>query len=158
MTTLRSKRSAPRQAAWVRVVREPLTAEERLRLPKQIKCPQDSADVLQERVNVELVEVFWAIYLNAQSRVIGIEEITRGILNASLVHPREVFRGAIAAGASGIVVAHNHPSGDPTPSPDDQVVTRQLVAGGGLLDIPVYDHLILTATGKLYSFASDGKL
>ena len=94
---------------------------------------------------------------NSQSRVIAIQEVTRGILNSSLVHPREVFRLAIAFGAAGIIVAHNHPSGDPTPSADDRAITRQLVDAGRLLDIPVYDHLVLGAARYL-SFAEAGLL
>jgi len=97
------------------------------------------------------------IALNSQSRVIAIQEVTRGILNSSLVHPREVFRLAIAFGAAGIIVAHNHPSGDPTPSADDRAITRQLVDAGRLLDIPVYDHLVLGAQRYL-SFAEAGLL
>src|SRR5437899_2732981 len=69
--------------------------------------------------------------------------ITRGMLNSSLVHPREVFRAAIAEAAAGIIVVHNHPSGDPTPSADDRAVTRQLVEAGRVLDLPVYDHVIV---------------
>ena len=68
---------------------------------------------------------------------------TRGILNSSLVHPREVFRGAIAEAAAGIIVAHNHPSGDPTPSPDDLHLTAEALAAGRLLDIDVLDHLVV---------------
>src|SRR2546428_8247510 len=85
------------------------------------------------------------------------QEVTRGILNSSLVHPREVFRLAIAFGAAGIIVAHNHPSGDPTPSADDRTITRQLVDAGRLLDIPVYDHLLLGA-GRYLSFPEAGLL
>src|SRR3989442_1556272 len=81
----------------------------------------------------------------------------RGIVNSSLIHPREVFRSAILAGAAGIIVAHNHPSGDPTPSADDRSVTRQMVEAGRLLDLPVYDHVILG--GDTYmSFAEAGLL
>jgi len=112
---------------------------------------------LRERAARELIEVFYVIALNSQSRVIAIQEVTRGILNSSLVHPREVFRLAIAFGAAGIIVAHNHPSGDPTPSADDRAITRQLVDAGRLLDIPVYDHLILGAARYL-SFAEAGLL
>jgi DNA repair protein RadC len=101
--------------------------------------------------------VFYVIALNSQSRVIAIQEVTRGILNSSLVHPREVFRLAIAFGAAGIIVAHNHPSGDPTPSADDRAITRQLVDAGRLLDIPVYDHLVL-GTERYLSFADSGLL
>jgi DNA repair protein RadC len=83
--------------------------------------------------------------------------ITRGILNSSLVHPREVFRPAIAEAAAGIIVVHNHPSGDPTPSPQDREVTRQLVSAGQLLDLPVYDHIIV-AGDRWVSFAQAGLL
>src|SRR2546421_273901 len=83
------------------------------------------------------------IWLGSQSQILGDLLITRGILNSSLVHPREVFRAAIAEAAAGIIVVHNHPSGDPTPSADDRAVTRQLVEAGRVLDLPVYDHVIV---------------
>src|SRR6059036_3225856 len=80
-----------------------------------------------------------------------------GILNSSLVHPREVFRAAIAEAAAGIIVVHNHPSGDPTPSADDRAVTRQLVDAGRLLDLPVYGHVIVGGD-RYVSFAEAGLL
>src|SRR2546429_585004 len=89
--------------------------------------------------------------------VVGDRLITRGILNSSLVHPREVFRAAIAEAAAGIIVVHNHPSGDPTPSADDRAVTRQLVEAGRLLDLPVYDHVIVGGD-RYVSFAETGLL
>ncbi len=82
--------------------------------------------------------------------------MTRGILNSSLVHPREVFRLAIIHGAAGLIVAHNHPSGDPAPSADDKAVTAQLVEAGRLLDIPIYDHVIIGDDGRFFSFAEAG--
>jgi len=84
--------------------------------------------------------------------------ITRGILNSSLVHPREVFRAAIAEAAAGIIVVHNHPSGDPTPSADDRAVTRQLVDAGRVLDVPVYDHVVIGGGERYVSFAEAGLL
>jgi DNA repair protein RadC len=92
----------------------------------------------------EVGESFWILPLDAQHQLIGAGPtvITRGILNASLVHPREVFLAAITAGAAAVVLVHNHPSGVPDPSPDDRAVTEQLVAAGRLLDIPIHDHLI----------------
>jgi DNA repair protein RadC len=87
--------------------------------------------------------VFYLITLNARARVIDVHEVTRGTLTASLVHPREVFRVAIADGAAAIIVAHNHPSGDPTPSADDRMATRQLVEAGNIIGIPVADHVVL---------------
>ena len=74
--------------------------------------------------------------------VSGPVAVTRGILDSSLVHPRETFKPAILHGAAAVILVHNHPSGDPTPSADDRVVTEQMVAAGRLLDIPVHDHVI----------------
>jgi len=108
---------------------------------------------------IEPTEVFWVLCLDAQHRVAsdGVQVITRGILNSSLVHPREVFREAILRNAAAIVLCHNHPSGDPTPSADDRVVTEQLAAAGRLLDIPVHDHVII-AGHRYTSFAESGLL
>ena len=88
-------------------------------------------------------EYFVAILLDTQSGVMRRATIHVGTLNASLVGAREVFREAIRDGASSIIVAHNHPSGDPTPSPEDVQVTRQLIMAGTLLDIPVLDHVVI---------------
>jgi DNA repair protein RadC len=140
------------RAAWVRLVRE-------ASVPNTIKItgPADVFRFLHPRTAQELGEVFYVLALDAQSQVLAAAEITRGILNSSLVHPREVFRVAIALGAASIIVAHNHPSGDPTPSADDRAVTRQLVDAGRLLDIPVFDHVILGAD-RYVSFAEAGLL
>jgi DNA repair protein RadC len=107
----------------------------------------------------ELVENFWLLALDGQHQVARGSPIliTTGILNSSLVHPREVFRAAIVAGAAAVILAHNHPSGDPTPSPDDRQVTEQVVAAGRLLDIPVHDHVII-GVGRYCSFAESGLL
>ena len=83
--------------------------------------------------------------------------VSTGTQSATLVHPREVFRLAIAEGAAGIILVHNHPSGDPTPSADDRAITRQLVDAGKLLDIPVYDHVVI-GNGRYVSFAEAGLL
>jgi DNA repair protein RadC len=103
------------------------------------------------------VEEFRLLALDTQHRVVRELLITRGLLDSSLVHPREVFRAAIAEAAAGIVVLHNHPSGNPAPSADDRAVTRQLVEAGRLLDIPVYDHVILGGD-RYFSFAEAGLL
>src|SRR5687767_96366 len=104
----------------------------------------------------EVAETFWLLALDSQHRVIdGPITITRGILNSSLVHPREVFRAAIVAGAAAIILVHNHPSGDPTPSADDRAVTAQMIAVGKLLDMPVHDHVVIGA-GRYVSFAEAG--
>jgi DNA repair protein RadC len=92
-------------------------------------------------------EEFHALLLNAQHRVIRDVLVTRGILDAALIHPREVFRAAIVESAAGVILVHNHPSGDPTPSPEDRAVTRQLVSAGDAIGIPVLDHIIVGEGG-----------
>lgn len=103
------------------------------------------------------VEEFHVAVLDTQHRLERDITVTRGLLGASLVHPREVFREAIAERAASIILVHNHPSGDPTPSADDRAVTAQLVAAGRLLDIPVHDHVII-GRGRYASFAESGLL
>ena len=125
--------------------------------PERIRGPADVHRFYAPRVRDLAVEEFHVLALGSQSQVLGDLLITRGILNSSLVHPREVFRAAIAEAAAGIIVVHNHPSGDPTPSADDRAVTRQLVDAGRLLDLPVYDHVIVGGDGYV-SFAEAGLL
>jgi DNA repair protein RadC len=122
-----------------------------------VRCPRDAVAALTPRLAREEVEVFVLIALNVQHRMIALQEITRGIGTGSLVHSREVFRVAIALGAVAIVIAHNHPSGDPTPSVEDRAVTDALVAAGRILQIPVHDHIIVGA-GCYTSFAEAGLL
>lgn len=103
------------------------------------------------------VEEFHVAVLDSQHRLERDVLVSRGILNSSLVHPREVFREAIAERAASLVLVHNHPSGDPTPSPDDRAITAQLVSAGRLLDIPIQDHLVI-GRGRYLSFAEAGLL
>lgn len=126
---------------------------------RQLANPREVAAFLMPFAERELVEVFWLLPLDVQHRLLFDEpvEVTRGTVNNGLVHPREVFRAAIVAGASAIIVAHNHPSGDVRPSSDDRFVTLTLVAAGRALDIPTNDHVIVGA-GRYYSFAEDGAL
>ncbi len=125
--------------------------------PARIRGPADVQRFYAARLRDLAVEEFHVLALGSQSQVLGDLLITRGILNSSLVHPREVFRAAIAEAAAGIIVVHNHPSGDPTPSADDRAVTRQLVDAGRLLDLPVYDHVIVGGD-RYVSFAEAGLL
>jgi DNA repair protein RadC len=131
-----------------------LWQEQRRPLPA-IRDPADVAALLGPRLRDLPVEEFHLLALDSQARVIRDVLVSRGLLNSSLVHPREVFRSAIAEAAAGIIVAHNHPSGDPTPSPEDRAVTRQLVEAGRLLDLPVY---VIVAGDRFLSFASAGLL
>jgi len=133
-----------------------LAREARPTLPR-IRSPEDVARIVGPRLRDLAVEEFHLLALDSQSQVTRDVLITRGLLNSSLVHPREVFRAAIAEAAAGIILVHNHPSGDPTPSADDLAVTKQLVAAGELLDVPVYDHVIV-AGDRFLSFATRGML
>lgn len=124
---------------------------------QRIREPGDVYRLVGPRLRDLAVEEFRLLALDSQSNVLRDVLVTRGLLNSSLVHPREVFRAAIAEAAAGIIVVHNHPSGDPTPSPEDHAVTRQLVEAGRLLDLPVYDHVIV-AGDRFLSFATAGLL
>jgi DNA repair protein RadC len=108
-----------------------------------LDTPGIIADYLREKNRSYDVERFQAVLLNVRRRLIRVEEIAKGLVDTILVHPREVFRCAIAANASALVLVHNHPSGDPTPSEADIRVTRDLIRAGQLLKIEVLDHVIL---------------
>lgn len=105
--------------------------------------PERIADFLREENRAYKVEEFQAVLLNTKRRLIRVERISQGLLDTILVHPREVFKAAIAANASALVLVHNHPSGDPTPSEADIRATRDLIRAGRILKIDVLDHVIL---------------
>jgi DNA repair protein RadC len=130
--------------------------EERPPVPR-IREPEDVVRLFGTRLRDLQVEEFHLLALDSQSQVLREVLVTRGLLNSSLVHPREVFRAAIAEAAAGIIVVHNHPSGDPTPSAEDRAATKQLVSAGRLLDIPLYDHVII-AGDQFVSLATAGLL
>lgn len=106
----------------------------------------------------ERCEVFCCALVDAKLRLTGMELISRGTLDASIVHPREAFRAAVRSAASGVIFAHNHPSGDPEPSGEDIRVTERLSRVGGILGIPLLDHVIVGAGDTYYSFADAGML
>lgn len=108
-----------------------------------LDTPERVADLLREDNRILEVESFQVLLLNTRRRLIRVERISQGTLDTILVHPREVFKPAIAAGAAAVVLVHNHPSGDPTPSESDIKVTRDLIRAGQLLKIEVVDHVII---------------
>ena len=108
-----------------------------------LDTPERIADLLREDNRFYDVEHFQVVLLNTRRRLIRVEPISQGTLDTILVHPREVFKLAISANAAAIVLVHNHPSGDPTPSEGDVKVTRDLIRAGQLLRIEVLDHVIL---------------
>lgn len=118
-------------------------AQEIGRETPQLDTPDRVADLLREENRLYEVEHFQIVLLNTRRKLIRVEEISRGTLDTILVHPREVFKLAITSNASAIVLVHNHPSGDPSPSEADIRVTRDLIRAGQLLKIDVLDHIIL---------------
>lgn len=104
--------------------------------------PEDIADFLADIADLAQ-EAFFTLTMNTRNQVIDRHMVTLGTLNSSLVHPREVFRPAFTDGAAAIVIAHNHPSGDPGPSREDIVITKRLVEAGKTLEIEVLDHVII---------------
>ncbi|NBJ68666.1 MULTISPECIES: DNA repair protein RadC [Clostridia] len=108
-----------------------------------IRSPEDGAYYVMEELRSLNQEHFVALYLNTKNQIIHRQTIFIGSLNASIVHPREVYREAIKRSAASVIVAHNHPSGDPAPSQEDIYVTRRLVESGKMIGIELIDHLII---------------
>jgi len=139
--------------AAVELGRRTLTRPLRERV--QIVNARAAAEYLLPQYGSRSVEQFGVVLLDTKRRVIRTLILSVGTLDASIVHPREVFGAAAAAGAAALVLFHNHPSGDPRPSPDDLDLTRRLAAAGVLMGIDVIDHVIL-ADVRYYSFKEEG--
>ena len=123
--------------------------------PAVIHHPSDTLPILEAELSELAYERFVALALNTKNHLTAVLPVSSGILNASIVHPRELFQRAILANSAALIVAHNHPSGDPSPSPEDIDLTRKLVEAGQLLDIPILDHVIL-GYAKYVSFKERG--
>lgn len=121
-----------------------------------VRTPNDAYDLVQDMRFLDR-EHFRVLLLNTKHRVIRIETVTIGTLNSSPVHPREVFKPAIKHGACAVVLAHNHPSGDPEPSSQDLQLTQRLVEAGRLIGIEVLDHIIV-GDGRFVSLKERGSL
>jgi DNA repair protein RadC len=134
-----------------RLAREGPNERLRIRGPRDVyeRCAPSMRDLMQEEFRVLL--------LNTQHAVVREHVVTRGTLDTSLVHPREVFRYAVAEASAAVILVHNHPSGDPTPSVEDRDVTRQLAEAGRIIGIPVVDHLIV-GDARYVSFIEAGLL
>ena len=122
----------------------------------QIRTPADAVTLLQARMAHLEQEEFWLVHLDTRNRVLDVECLYRGSLNQSQVRVAEAFREAVRRNCAAIIVAHNHPSSDPSPSPEDVAVTRDLVAAGKLLGIEVLDHIILGGTTRWVSLRERG--
>ena len=134
----------------------------RLMTPKlesryKISDPETAAAYIMPRLFNSEVEQFAVVSVNCKNHVIGFEVISKGSLNSSIVHPREVFNMAIVNHAAGIIIAHNHPSGVPEPSREDKDLTKTLFEAGKMLGIPILDHLII-GERIYYSFKEHGDI
>ena len=124
------------------------TKKQKITNPKEIALILRDILVSEDQIDQDK-EHFWVIGLNSRNIIQYVELVSLGTLDASLVHPREVFRLAISKGVSHIIVGHNHPSGDTKPSEDDLEITRRLVESGKILGIEVVDHIIISKEGSL---------
>jgi DNA repair protein RadC len=122
-----------------------------------LRNPADAAAAFMALLRDEPAEVFGILCLTTKHCVIAYHEVSRGTLDSTPVHPREVFKGALLTNAAAIIGSHNHPSGDPAPSVDDIALTKRLAAAGELLGIPVLDHIII-GDGRYFSFKEAGLL
>jgi DNA repair protein RadC len=108
-----------------------------------VHSPKDAAVLMQYDMGAFEQEHLRVMYLNTRNRVLGWEDVYKGSLNQSQVRIGEIFKGAIRRNAASVIIAHNHPSGDPSPSPDDIAITKAIIEAGRLLDVEVLDHLII---------------
>ena len=132
-----------------RVARKP--TDERL----QIRSAEDAAEYVMDRLRHLKKEHFVTLHLDTKHRLLGEETCSVGSLDASIVHPREIFKSAVKRSASAILCIHNHPSGDPTPSPEDIAVTQRLCESGRILGIDVLDHIVV-GDGRFVSLRAQG--
>ncbi len=154
METLNIKKKSYRIPHYtVRLVKEGVLPSE----SKTVDGPAVVVGVARPFIGNTAKEHFVCLLLNSRNHLIGLNLVSVGTLSASLVHPREVFQPAILASAAAIIVVHNHPSGDTTPSPEDKSATKRLKESGELLGIPVLDHVVLSTDG-FFSFRENGLL
>jgi DNA repair protein RadC len=159
-TRSRDRRKAGRIIAEMRRLHDELNAA----LPyagaekPQINSPVDAAEILRPFLEPLDHEELWMLLLNVRNRVIKVVRLYVGSVNTSYIRVAEIYKEAIIENASGILLAHNHPSGDPSPSPEDVAVTRVIAEAGKLLDIDLLDHLILGYNNRFTSLKDRGLL
>ncbi len=122
-----------------------------------LTSPQDVARFLMEEMRYYQKEYFRIVLLNTKNQIISVEDVSVGSLNSSIVHPREIFNHPVKKSAASILLVHNHPSGDPSPSKEDLDVTKRLIEAGNILGIQVLDHVIV-GDGRYLSFKEEGLL
>ncbi|MCR9244568.1 MAG: JAB domain-containing protein [bacterium] len=128
-----------------------LAANSQLSSTEPLRCSADVIPVVRELIGERDREHFVALYLNARHLLTHVHTVSIGTATQTLVHPREVFKGAILANAAALIVAHNHPSGDPQPSAEDDVTARRLREAGELLGIELLDAVIVSRSDRYYS-------
>ncbi len=124
----------------------------------ELRTAGEAAPILKEYIGDIDREAFVVAMLTVRHRLLGLHTVSVGCLTGSLVHPREVFKPAILSGSAALLIAHNHPSGDPEPSAEDLALTRRLAAAGSLLGIEILDHLVLGEAGRFVSLRERGLL
>lgn len=125
---------------------------------RTINSPSDSANLLEPFLKDEDRECFLVVCLDTKNQPTAIHTVSIGTLNSSLVHPREVFKVALLANSNALILAHNHPSGEPKPSQEDLEVTRRLVEAGKILGIEVLDHIIIGSNSRFVSLKERGDI
>ena len=122
-----------------------------------VSCASDAVDIFKMLMEDSAEEYFWMICLDCKGYVIGAHEVSHGSLSSAPVHPREIFKRALLNNANAVIVSHNHPSGDPSPSLEDISLTTRLVQAGKVMGIAVLDHVII-GNNSYHSFAGSGML
>ena len=144
------------EANGVDLVNVRLIRESTLYTDKLITSPRDAADLMANELVLYDREVMCVLNLNTKGGVLNMNIVSMGTINASLVSPREVFKASILSNAASIIICHNHPSGEPTPSREDVLLTQRLKNAGELLGIELLDHVIVGGvTGKRFSFMEE---
>jgi DNA repair protein RadC len=122
---------------------------------RKVRSPKDVYTLMYPKMREQKKEKFITLYLDTKNQILKEETVSIGSLNASIVHPREVFKSALLESSASVIMIHNHPSGDPSPSREDILVTEKLVEGGKLLGIDVLDHIII-GDGRYVSLKDEG--
>lgn len=157
MQSNKEKYPTARYVKFERIIREKDVAGY-YHIPEYIRSPEDAYDTIVEltQADRETQEIFGVISLNTKNKVLGCEVIHKGSVNASIVHPRDVYKLALLKGATSIMVFHNHPSGNPAPSREDIDVTKRLNDCGKLLGVELLDHIIVGDDGDFVSLREKG--
>jgi DNA repair protein RadC len=121
----------------------------RYELPRETKSPEEAYNAIKTITNVqeEAQEVFGILILNTKNKIVAVHEVSRGTLDSSMAHPREVFKQAVLHNAAAIICFHNHPSGDPEPSRVDIEITKRLCEAGRIIGIEILDHIVVSDDG-----------